>query len=100
MWSSSKAETTPKETQQYRYIYRLQVGSYRSKEAAYSVKDKLLAIGEKPEVKKVGNWYRVDIKPVYSKRKGDMLKHKIQDAGISGSVLRQIKKIPVKKDKK
>lgn len=90
------SEVKPEKAKQYEYTYMLQVGSYRSKDGADAVRARLLLLGLKPKVTKHGSWYRIDVGPVHSKRKGDVLKHKLEKAGISGSMLRQVSKKEVK----
>ncbi|MFZ9035066.1 MAG: SPOR domain-containing protein [Francisellaceae bacterium] len=80
------------ENPEYRYSYMLQVGSYRNETDANAMRAKLILAGLTPTVKKVGDWYRVDVGPVETKRQGDVLKHKVESAGISGSLLRQVEK--------
>ena len=70
----------------------LQVGSYRELSQANATRAKLILAGLKPTVNKVGEWYHIDVGPVYNKRDGDAIKHKVQAAGISGSILRQVDK--------
>ncbi|MDA7742205.1 beta-ketoacyl-ACP synthase 3 [Francisellaceae bacterium] len=76
--------------------YMLQVGSYRTKRAADAVRARLILIGLKPDVSQHGDWYRIDVGPVFSKREGDILKHKLQANQISGSLLRQVSRVEVK----
>lgn len=85
-------DATPPPLKQYRYTYMLQVGSYRELSQANATRAKLILAGLKPTVNKVGEWYRIDVGPVYNKRDGDAIKHKVQAAGISGSILRQVDK--------
>ena len=95
-YSSLTKEAVPVEEvvdeKKYRYTYMLQVGSYKTDEAANAMRARLLLIGLQPKLKKIGSWYRIDVGPVYSKREGDILKHKLQAAQISGSMLRQVDK--------
>lgn len=85
-------DASPPPLKQYRYTYMLQVGSYRELSQANATRAKLILAGLKPTVNKVGEWYRIDVGPVYNKRDGDAIKHKVQAAGISGSILRQVDK--------
>ena len=73
----------------------LQVGSYLTQKAADAMRARLILIGLKPDVSQHGDWYRIDVGPVYSKRDGDVLKHKLQANQISGSMLRQVSRIEV-----
>ncbi len=91
-------DVEPKPIKQYRYTYMLQIGSFRKKEDANATRAKLILAGLTPTVQKVGEWYRVDVGPVYSKRDGDIIKHKVEAAGISGSILRQVDKQEIKQD--
>lgn len=86
------SDATAKKAKQYIYTYMLQVGSYRDKEAVDAMRARLILIGLTPDVSKHGSWYRIDVGPVHSKREGDILKHKLEAAKISGSMLRQISK--------
>ena len=96
---SIKVDVEPNNIKQYNYTYMLQVGSFQNSSDANSTRAKLILVGLKPTVSKVGRWYRVDVGPVYSKRDGDVIKHKVQAAGISGSYLRLIDKKEVKINK-
>ena len=91
-------DASPTPVKQYRYTYMLQVGSYRESSQANATRAKLILAGLKPTVNKVGEWYRIDVGPVYNKRDGDIIRHKVETAGISGSILRQVSKeeIPTK----
>lgn len=91
-------DVEPKPIKQYRYTYMLQIGSFRKKEDANATRAKLILAGLTPTVQKVGEWYRVDVGPVYSKRDGDIIKHKVEAAGISGSILRQVDKQEIKQN--
>ena len=95
-----QTDAKPGEVKHYKYTYMLQVGSYQSKEAANAIRAKLLLIDLKPEIKKIGDWYRVDVGPVHSKRQGDILQHKLEEIGISGSLLRQVSKEEVTPEEK
>ncbi len=90
-----ESDAVAKKSKKYIYTYMLQVGSYKDKEAVDAIRARLLLIGLKPEVSKHGSWYRIDVGPVYSKREGDILKHKLEAAKISGSMLRQVSKTEV-----
>lgn len=92
--SSQTVETdvVANKAKKYIYTYMLQVGSYKNTKAVNAMRARLLLIGLKPQVSRHGNWYRIDIGPVYSKRDGDILKHKLEAAKISGSMLRQVSK--------
>lgn len=87
-----QVDANPEKLKQYRYTYMLQVGSYRNQSDANATRAKLILAGLKPTIKKVGDWYRLDVGPVYSQRDGDVIKHKVESAGISGSILRQVDK--------
>ncbi|WHN65183.1 SPOR domain-containing protein [Cysteiniphilum sp. QT6929] len=87
-----QVDANPEKLKQYRYTYMLQVGSYRNQSDANATRAKLILAGLKPNIKKVGDWYRLDVGPVYSQRDGDVIKHKVESAGISGSILRQVDK--------
>ena len=87
-----QSDAVAKKAKKYIYTYMLQVGSYKTKEAVDAIRAKLLLIGLKPDVSKHGSWYRIDVGPVHSKREGDILKHKLEAAKISGSMLRQVSK--------
>ena len=89
-------DVTPQAIKMYKTTYMLQVGSYRSQSAANAVRARLLLLGLKPVVSKQGDWYRLDVGPVYSKRDGDIIKHKLEANQISGSMLRQISKVEIK----
>ena len=89
-------DVTPQAIKTYKTTYMVQVGSYRSQSAANAVRARLLLLGLKPVVSKQGDWYRLDIGPVYSKRDGDIIKHKLEANQISGSMLRQISKVEIK----
>ncbi|MBK2126159.1 SPOR domain-containing protein [Fangia hongkongensis] len=91
-------DVEPKPIKQYRYTYMLQIGSFRKKEDANATRAKLILAGLTPTVQKIGEWYRVDVGPVYSKRDGDIIKHKVEAAGISGSILRQVDKQEIKQN--
>ena len=95
---SVTVDATPTPIKHYRYTYMLQVGSYREPSHANATRAKLILAGLKPTVNKIGEWYRIDVGPVYNKRDGDIIKHKVETAGISGSILRQVDKeeIPTK----
>ncbi|WP_116962987.1 SPOR domain-containing protein [Fastidiosibacter lacustris] len=85
-----QVDANPQPIKQYRYTYMLQVGSYRNLTDANATRAKLILAGLKPTIQKVGDWYRLDVGPVDNQRDGDVLKHKVEAAGISGSILRQI----------
>ena len=85
-------DANPNKSKQYHYTYMLQVGSYRNQSDANVTLAQLILAGLKPAIQKVGNWYRLDVGPFYSKRDGDILKHEVEAIGISGSVLRQVDK--------
>lgn len=77
---------------EYIYTYALQVGSYRSKSDATIIKKKLTTANLDAKIEKIGKWYRVDIRPIRDKREGDIIKQKVEQIGISGSILRQVSK--------
>ncbi|WP_395947672.1 SPOR domain-containing protein [Caedibacter taeniospiralis] len=85
-----QVDTNPEKLKQYCYTYMLQIGSYRNLSDANATRAKLILAGLKPSLKKVGDWYRLDVGPVYTQRDGDVLKHKVEAAGISGSILREV----------
>ncbi len=85
-----QVDTNPEKLKQYRYTYMLQIGSYRNLSDANATRAKLILAGLKPSLKKVGDWDRLDVGPVYTQRDGDVLKHKVEAAGISGSILREV----------
>lgn len=87
-----QVDANPEKLKQYRYTYMLQIGSYRNQSDANATRAKLILAGLKPTIKKVGDWYRLDVGPIYSQRDGDVIKHKVEAAGISGSILRQVDK--------
>jgi len=87
-----QSDATVHQSKKYIYTYMLQVGSYKDSKSVNAIRARLILIGLKPQVSKHGNWYRIDIGPVYSKRDGDILKHKLEASKISGSMLRQISK--------
>ena len=69
----------------------VQVASYPTRAPAESLRAKLLLLGFSPQIDHTGSgWYRVDIGPVKSVRAGDVLRHKLQNAGIRGAMIRQI----------
>lgn len=71
--------------------FMLQVASYRNNKDAKSMQARLLLLGLSPIVKKTGSgWYRVDLGPYNSVRSADVVRHKIQKAGINGSMTRQV----------
>jgi cell division protein FtsN len=89
-------DVAPQAIRTYKTTYMLQVGSYRSQSAVNSARARLLLLGLKPVVSKQGDWYRLDVGPVYSKRDGDIIKHKLEANQISGSMLRQVSKVEIK----
>lgn len=89
-------DVTPQAIKTYKTTYMLQVGSYRSQSVANAARARLLLLGLKPAVSKQGDWYRLDVGPIYSKRDGDIIKHKLEANQISGSMLRQISKVEIK----
>ena len=84
----------------YRYTYMLQVGSYRKYTHTNLIQDNLILVGLKPIVTKVGEWYRVDVGPIYSKHDANIIKSKIQKIGIFESILRQVNKEEISIDKR
>lgn len=75
--------------------FNLQVASYQEKQAAEALRARLILIGLKPQIDKTGSeertWYRVDLGPFESMRAADVVRHKLQDNGINGSMIRQVK---------
>lgn len=87
---TTTASTTPT-TDNSNKQFMLQVASYRKKSDAQSMQARLLLLGLQPIVKATSSgWYRVDIGPYPSKRAVDVVRHKVQKAGINGSMTRQI----------
>lgn len=84
-----QVDAGPQPIVQYRITYMLQVGSYRSETDANAVRARLLLAGLSPQVEQVGNWYRVVIRDITSRRDGDAIRHRVERAGISGSLLRE-----------
>ena len=74
----------------YNQIYMIQIGSYRNWVEAEIMHKKLTSYGLKSTVKKVGEWYRLDIGPIYNQREGNKIQRKLEDNKIFGSLLRQI----------
>lgn len=84
-----QVDARPQPIVQYRITYMLQVGSYRSETDANAVRARLLLAGLNAQVEQVGNWYRVVIRNIESRRDGDAIRHRVERAGISGSLLRE-----------
>lgn len=74
--------------------FNLQVASYQEEQAAEALRARLILIGLKPTIDKTGSsdhiWYRVDLGPYDSMRAADVIRHRLQDNGINGSMIRQI----------
>lgn len=72
-------------------LFMVQVASYPKKSSAQTMRAKLLMLGFSPKIDLTGSgWYRVDIGPVTSVRKGDLMRHQLQKAGIAGAMIRQV----------
>ena len=87
-----EVDANSEKLKQFRYTYMLQIGSYRNLSDANATRAKLILAGLKPTITKIGDWYRLDVGPIYSQRDGDIAKHKVESIGISGSILRQVDK--------
>lgn len=71
--------------------FMLQVGSYQDDDDAEKLKARLLLLGLSPAVSSSpGGWYRVELGPYGSVREGDVVRHKVQKAGINGAIIRQL----------
>lgn len=70
--------------------FMIQVASYQSNEQAKEMLARLKEMGIAAVIDQVGAWYRVDIGPVESVRKADVIRHELQAKGVNGSMIRQV----------